>query len=98
MIRRPPRSTLFPYTTLFRSEALSARYDLQREIATITDVVAAHSTAALAFSDAKAATETLRALRMDRRITGAVLADPSGEVLANYGERLPVRTHGPPIL
>src|SRR5256885_10032878 len=26
MIRRPPRSTLFPYTTLFRS--LAARYDL----------------------------------------------------------------------
>src|SRR2546426_5797978 len=25
MIRRPPRSTLFPYTTLFRSEAVSAR-------------------------------------------------------------------------
>src|SRR3712207_8511244 len=24
MIRRPPRSTLFPYTTLFRSRALSA--------------------------------------------------------------------------
>src|SRR3712207_7289760 len=24
MIRRPPRSTLFPYTTLFRSDALSA--------------------------------------------------------------------------
>src|SRR2546429_5872170 len=25
MIRRPPRSTLFPYTTLFRSSALSSR-------------------------------------------------------------------------
>src|SRR2546422_5623135 len=25
MIRRPPRSTLFPYTTLFRSEELRAR-------------------------------------------------------------------------
>src|SRR3712207_8078276 len=25
MIRRPPRSTLFPYTTLFRSSAPSAR-------------------------------------------------------------------------
>src|SRR3712207_7617911 len=25
MIRRPPRSTLFPYTTLFRSEGASAR-------------------------------------------------------------------------
>src|SRR5256885_12392990 len=26
MIRRPPRSTLFPYTTLFRSFAASDRY------------------------------------------------------------------------
>src|SRR5258706_3952640 len=25
MIRRPPRSTLFPYTTLFRSKAVSSR-------------------------------------------------------------------------
>src|SRR2546430_13545744 len=25
MIRRPPRSTLFPYTTLFRSEVLRAK-------------------------------------------------------------------------
>src|SRR5438093_6627594 len=25
MIRRPPRSTLFPYTTLFRSQSLDAR-------------------------------------------------------------------------
>src|SRR5256885_7434717 len=25
MIRRPPRSTLFPYTTLFRSDAVLAR-------------------------------------------------------------------------
>src|SRR2546430_12904067 len=28
MIRRPPRSTLFPYTTLFRSQAL--RFDVAR--------------------------------------------------------------------
>src|SRR5689334_24378256 len=27
MLRRPPRSTLFPYTTLFRSEVI-ARHDL----------------------------------------------------------------------
>src|SRR3989454_4282520 len=27
MIRRPPRSTLFPYTTLFRSEVLRAGRD-----------------------------------------------------------------------
>src|SRR2546427_8119269 len=29
MIRRPPRSTLFPYTTLFRS-ALGPRFDIRR--------------------------------------------------------------------
>src|SRR2546426_5358666 len=28
MIRRPPRSTLFPYTTLFRSVAAAFRLDL----------------------------------------------------------------------
>src|SRR3712207_7014891 len=27
MIRRPPRSTLFPYTTLFRSHPLEHRHD-----------------------------------------------------------------------
>src|SRR2546430_12637897 len=27
MIRRPPRSTLFPYTTLFRSRFIAERYD-----------------------------------------------------------------------
>src|SRR3712207_5202050 len=33
MIRRPPRSTLFPYTTLFRSRAHdgAARHDLLRD-------------------------------------------------------------------
>src|SRR5256885_10355676 len=33
MIRRPPRSTLFPYTTLFRSELKSGADDLERRIA-----------------------------------------------------------------
>src|SRR2546428_3049037 len=31
MIRRPPRSTLFPYTTLFRSAAKDNRYFLPRQ-------------------------------------------------------------------
>src|SRR3712207_7728018 len=30
MIRRPPRSTLFPYTTLFRSKFLGARHRAAR--------------------------------------------------------------------
>src|SRR2546421_5018803 len=32
MIRRPPRSTLFPYTTLFRSRAPSLLRALSREV------------------------------------------------------------------
>src|SRR2546425_5314962 len=34
MIRRPPRSTLFPYTTLFRSEQTTGALDVaRREVA-----------------------------------------------------------------
>jgi signal transduction histidine kinase/DNA-binding response OmpR family regulator len=79
--------------------ALSARSDLRHEISIITDVVAAHSTAALAFSDAKAASQTLQALRMDGRIVGAVLSDPSGKALATYGDNsFPARTPGAAVL
>src|SRR5256886_7735885 len=37
MIRRPPRSTLFPYTTLFRSRFVSLRDDEEREVALVRD-------------------------------------------------------------
>src|SRR3989442_8465513 len=51
MIRRPPRSTLFPYTTLFRSHALKYR-GLARIADELADVAAAialpaHDTACL---------------------------------------------------
>src|SRR3712207_8089859 len=42
MIRRPPRSTLFPYTTLFRSELEPGGYDPEeatRRGATIEDTM-----------------------------------------------------------
>src|SRR2546427_4609651 len=47
MIRRPPRSTLFPYTTLFRSEAagseemskLLQEYDEKQEAAASHEVI-----------------------------------------------------------
>src|SRR3989442_5081336 len=37
MIRRPPRSTLFPYTTLFRSPASSRPVDVRENRAEATD-------------------------------------------------------------
>src|SRR3712207_9132601 len=41
MIRRPPRSTLFPYTTLFRSRTearLASQYEVTRALAESADV------------------------------------------------------------
>src|SRR5256884_3787506 len=35
MIRRPPRSTLFPYTTLFRSRGRKPKYELEKRDALI---------------------------------------------------------------
>src|SRR2546430_12365626 len=37
MIRRPPRSTLFPYTTLFRSERRVARADRRARLDVLDD-------------------------------------------------------------
>ena len=38
MIRRPPRSTLFPYTTLFRSiPSQDAKLDIYRRLTNLTD-------------------------------------------------------------
>src|SRR2546427_12456758 len=41
MIRRPPRSTLFPYTTLFRSRGVKAGGDRQQ----LHEVIRGHSLA-----------------------------------------------------
>src|SRR3989441_9526764 len=43
MIRRPPRSTLFPYTTLFRSEDLAQRGDLGLEVVFLDDAIRPHA-------------------------------------------------------
>src|SRR3989449_10043398 len=40
MIRRPPRSTLFPYTTLFRSRALREKYGDERRTRIVDEATA----------------------------------------------------------
>src|SRR3712207_7439331 len=54
MIRRPPRSTLFPYTTLFRSAWTTrvsnpVRYPCFRVSASVTDQAAAFATGVLPY-------------------------------------------------
>src|SRR2546426_8231974 len=42
MIRRPPRSTLFPYTTLFRSRSWLGSEAHEATLAPVLDAAAAH--------------------------------------------------------
>src|SRR2546421_7410386 len=63
MIRRPPRSTLFPYTTLFRSRLVVATD--AREIASVAER-AGHE-AVLTSSDHQSGTE--RVSEVDRKST-----------------------------
>jgi signal transduction histidine kinase len=63
--------------TLFRDE-------MKRALTTQTQILAANSTAALAFEDQADAGEILAALRTDPRVTGAALYDRSGTLFAAY--------------
>src|SRR3712207_8056230 len=62
MIRRPPRSTLFPYTTLFRSHIIAARVDeivlIGEEMAPLAEALAGQVPVERA-SDVDSATELL---------------------------------------
>src|SRR3712207_7198155 len=55
MIRRPPRSTLFPYTTLFRSEVTDPTIDSQ-----VVSLQASGSDALLTATTPKFAAQTIR--------------------------------------
>src|SRR5438067_9626767 len=75
MIRRPPRSTLFPYTTLFRSlrngEALQALQNLERAVSIDGSYSSLHANAALALlllgRPAETETAARRAARLEPR-------------------------------
>jgi hypothetical protein len=62
----------------------SARRSSGERLTTLGEVVAAHSVAALAFSDDQAAGETLRSLHAVPDVTLACLRLPDGTELARY--------------
>src|SRR3712207_8947362 len=74
MIRRPPRSTLFPYTTLFRSVGESPREITDKErrlLANLADIVIDELELRLAARQMARADEALRRLyqQLDRKST-----------------------------
>src|SRR5690242_21623590 len=75
MLRRPPRSTLFPYTTLFRSAACLGRYagtkerDEARFHSIAEHALRARASPAPQESDAKKAYQEGAQARKDRKST-----------------------------
>jgi len=65
-------------------DLLLFRRDLVRDLETLAAVVAENSTAALTFNDAKAAGETLAALRGRPAVAAAALYDAAGRPFARY--------------
>ena len=65
-------------------QAFQYRHTATRELITLADIVGASNTAALSFVDERAATETLTALRGDRRIVGAGVYDKRNRLFATY--------------
>src|SRR3712207_8105428 len=81
MIRRPPRSTLFPYTTLFRSilRGLKERYEVRRGVR-ITDA-------------AIVAAATLS----DRYVTARFLPDKAIDLVDEAASRLRMEIDSRPV-
>jgi diguanylate cyclase (GGDEF)-like protein/PAS domain S-box-containing protein len=65
-------------------QTYAQRQEAARELTAEAGVLAEGSTASLSFNDAKAARETLAALRGDSHITEAAIYDPQGVALAWY--------------
>src|SRR5258705_9946076 len=64
MIRRPPRSTLFPYTTLFRSKKVALQGNLDPAVLTTPDAnVREHARRALDAFRSEEHTSELQSLR-----------------------------------
>ena len=63
---------------------IDARRETEAQIAMLLDVTAANTQGALAFGDAKSASETLQALHAVPNVAAATLYRSDGQVLASY--------------
>jgi PAS domain S-box-containing protein len=77
---------------LITYDFFSFRQAIARNVATLGQVIAANSAAALAFENKEDAREILHALKAERHIVAAGLYDARGALLATYPADLPPRT------
>src|SRR6267143_1595474 len=79
-------------TAFFVYEYLAFRSSAVRELATLGAIIAANSTAALAFQNQDDATEILSALRAERHVVRAALYDKNGRIFSTYPQGMAVDT------
>lgn len=80
---------LLARSVFFAYEYRTFRQALLRQLSTVGEVIAANSTAALAFDNPDDARETLAALKAEQHITVAVLYDKAGKLFAKYPADFP---------
>jgi PAS domain S-box-containing protein len=76
----------------FTYEFLTFRQTTARHLSTLGEIIAANSTAALAFQNPDDAQEVLSALKAERHIVAAALYDENGKLFVKYPENLSVDT------
>ncbi len=72
----------------FTYELVTFRHATARQVSTMSELLAATSTAALAFEDQDDAREILDALRAERHVVAAALYDRNGRLFARYPNEL----------
>jgi signal transduction histidine kinase/CheY-like chemotaxis protein len=77
-------SLLIAMTAVLAWDLSSARTRLVRDTGMLADVIGSNSTAAVAFGDGKAATDTLRALTVNDSIVSAAVWTKDGNELARF--------------
>ena len=81
---------LLTCAAFFAYEFLTFRQAMIRQLATLGEIIAANSTAALAFDNPDDAQEILAALQAERHIVAASLYDQNGRLFSKYPADLPV--------
>ncbi|HZI34075.1 MAG TPA: CHASE sensor domain-containing protein, partial [Candidatus Binatia bacterium] len=75
---------LLMWLSFFSYEYLTFRRTTVRQLSTMGEIIAANSTAALAFDSRNDAAETLSALQVEPHIADACLFDKEGKLFAQY--------------
>src|SRR5882724_3416722 len=75
---------LLTCAAFFAYEFLTFRQAMVRQLSTLAEVIAANSTAALAFENPDDAKEILSSLKAERHIVSAALYDKDGKLFSKY--------------